>query len=254
MNMKKTALAVALAGALGVGIGTAQASLVTLYQPYTYTGSNFSMRSAGGTVVGGTNDVSGSWDGALYNSQSDVSANGTGVANVTLSSPTTFFGNVWTAHNIQAFAPGTYTFTTDGNATTKAWDTTTSNGALSPTQTMTVGTGQVGLHMLFDWGTSYNIDVVDVTNVNANYASPFWSGGGTTSDWWSGSNTHIWGLASTGGQGMPNGPFAGYMANFNTYNGTNVAPVPIPAAAWLFGSGLIGLVGVSRRRRQNRQS
>jgi hypothetical protein len=26
-------------------------------------------------------------------------------------------------------------------------------------------------------------------------------------------------------------------------------PVPVPAAAWLFGSGLIGLVGVSRRRR-----
>ena len=28
----------------------------------------------------------------------------------------------------------------------------------------------------------------------------------------------------------------------------DVAPVPVPAAAWLFGSGLLGLVGVARRR------
>jgi hypothetical protein len=31
---------------------------------------------------------------------------------------------------------------------------------------------------------------------------------------------------------------------------TNVAAVPVPAAAWLFGSGLLGLIGVARRRRQ----
>jgi len=29
---------------------------------------------------------------------------------------------------------------------------------------------------------------------------------------------------------------------------TNVAAVPVPAAAWLFGSGLLGLIGVARRR------
>jgi hypothetical protein len=28
----------------------------------------------------------------------------------------------------------------------------------------------------------------------------------------------------------------------------NPAPVPIPAAAWLFGSGLLGLIGIARRK------
>jgi hypothetical protein len=27
------------------------------------------------------------------------------------------------------------------------------------------------------------------------------------------------------------------------------SPVPVPAAAWLFGSGLLGLVGIARRRK-----
>jgi hypothetical protein len=34
-----------------------------------------------------------------------------------------------------------------------------------------------------------------------------------------------------------------------TGNSTVTAPVPLPAAVWLFGSGLMGLVGVSRRRK-----
>jgi len=31
--------------------------------------------------------------------------------------------------------------------------------------------------------------------------------------------------------------------------GVDLAPVPVPAAVWLFGSGLIGLVGVARRKK-----
>jgi hypothetical protein len=34
-----------------------------------------------------------------------------------------------------------------------------------------------------------------------------------------------------------------------TIKGNSAAPVPLPAAVWLFGSGLMGLVGVSRRRK-----
>jgi hypothetical protein len=46
---------------------------------------------------------------------------------------------------------------------------------------------------------------------------------------------------------------AGVDANGNlTFTGNSTgggAPVPLPAAVWLFGSGLLGLVGVSRRRK-----
>ena len=36
--------------------------------------------------------------------------------------------------------------------------------------------------------------------------------------------------------------------------GTPLAPVPIPAAAWLFGSGFLGLIAVARRRRKGSDS
>lgn len=68
---------------------------------------------------------------------------------------------------------------------------------------------------------------------------------------------------SVGGSPMRAGPFLGSNANFDirsihvtsctdTGTGTDackVAPVvPVPAAVWLFGSGLLGLVGIARRR------
>lgn len=59
-----------------------------------------------------------------------------------------------------------------------------------------------------------------------------------------------------GGSQMDNGPFIGFNANFDMTDLTVVAitqppAIPIPAAVWLFGSGLLGLVGVARRRRQS---
>jgi hypothetical protein len=68
-----------------------------------------------------------------------------------------------------------------------------------------------------------------------------------------------------GGSPMIAGPFAGNNANFDFTSihittcedtGTpggcaGTAPIPVPAAVWLFGSGLMGLVGVARRRKQS---
>ena len=50
---------------------------------------------------------------------------------------------------------------------------------------------------------------------------------------------------------MGTAPFPGHGANFDMTSMTVTAittTVPVPAAVWLFGSGLLGLVGVARRK------
>ena len=55
------------------------------------------------------------------------------------------------------------------------------------------------------------------------------------------------------GSPMIDGPFAGTSVNFDIGSGNSlevlsVSSVPVPAAVWLFGSGLIGLIGLARRK------
>ncbi len=54
-----------------------------------------------------------------------------------------------------------------------------------------------------------------------------------------------------GGSPMIAGPFVGFNANFDVLSMTvtNVTAIPVPAAVWLLGSGLLGLVGVARRKK-----
>ena len=55
-----------------------------------------------------------------------------------------------------------------------------------------------------------------------------------------------------GGNPMADGPFTGFNANFDITSMTNIQMTsegPVPAAVWLLGSGLLGLVGVARRRK-----
>lgn len=70
--------------------------------------------------------------------------------------------------------------------------------------------------------------------------NPFSGGGPFTDDGVSGSP-------------MVDGPFYGVNVNFDIGSGNSlevlsVTSVPVPSAAWLFGSGLIGLVGMARRK------
>jgi len=59
---------------------------------------------------------------------------------------------------------------------------------------------------------------------------------------------------SIAGSPMIDGPFQNISVNFDIGSGnsltvTSVSAVPVPAAVWLFGSGLIGLVGLARRKK-----
>ena len=50
--------------------------------------------------------------------------------------------------------------------------------------------------------------------------------------------------------GSPGGAFDGKTGNWVMQGTVSTSAVPIPAAVWLFGSGVMGLAGVARRRRR----
>jgi len=59
-----------------------------------------------------------------------------------------------------------------------------------------------------------------------------------------------------GGSPLTGGPFPGFNINLDIGSGNSLtltsvttSVVPIPAAAWLFGSGLIALIGLARRKK-----
>jgi len=266
--MKKTLIASSVA--LAVGAPCAFASGVNdLYGDASFTtdSANFTMLAGNGGIIGGTNDVLMTWDGDGFNNSSDYTGAGT-YANVTAASTTSFFGHMWTSHDIQVFTPGSYSF-----------DVTLGGGALETGPlTATVGAGQLGMHMLFDWAGNNNIDVFVVatsgsvfgsgvgmksvgspctsTTLNCLWTGKGWAGGLAANAPAGGT---VWMLASVDGNGdglmgipMPGGgPFPGFNANFNA----NLSPtpetvVPVPAAVWLFGSGLMGLAAVARRKKK----
>ncbi len=79
--------------------------VATAAEAITTTGNNFTMLDSNGNIVGGTNNVTFSWDGTFLTS---VATSGQ-VSNATLSSPTPFFGVNWFAHDVAVYGPGTYT-------------------------------------------------------------------------------------------------------------------------------------------------
>ncbi len=189
----------AIAASIVMALGSTAVSAATM------SNASFDMATPGGGFFAPDTAVTGSIGGGSWS-----------VASTNL-----FFGVAWTAHGGTTFGPGTYTIATVEGGTYTG---------------IVVGAGQVGGHILFDWGSSANIDVVNVWDVSA-------AGVYTSTDVETG-NANGESLDGIPGLSMIDGPFGGYNANFNF-----TSAVPVPAAVWLFGSGLLGLVGVARRKK-----
>ena len=240
--MQNKTIVSAIAALSVMGVTGAQAAQVdasangyALENSASTSGNNFTMLTPGGGLQGGNNTTDMTWDGTVFTENSDYTGIGT-TSNMTLSSTTAFSGFNWTAHGVQVFAPGSYTF-----------DATIEDSTTTTPLNMTVDQGQLGAHMLFDWGLSArNIDVAVVWDANGVF-----QGDQTLT------GTKVFDAVSrdddgNGNPGIPmvDGPFAGFEANFNLDGITpDASPVPVPAAAWLFGTGLVGLAGVGRRRK-----
>ena len=193
-------------------------AMAAALQAQASTGNNFTLLDAGGGMVGGTNDVTVTWDGTFNADVTDTNFN------MEISSPTTFFGFNWNAHHVRVFGPGTYTFDTGCDVSLIEAGSCTPGAGGGTLLTMTVEPGQVGAHMLFDWGGNNNIDVVNVWDAASLFGTgtEMYAGGTTTEDPHSGDPAHRWGLANTDndqdgvlGTAMVDGPFAGFSASFN---------------------------------------
>ena len=185
----------AIAASLALMLGSGAASAAPM------TSATFTMLDSTGGTVGVDTTVTGDIGGGTWS----------------VASTTPFFGQNWTAHSGTTFGPGTYTIDTGGGVSYTG---------------IVVGPGQVGGHILFNWGVTADIDVVNVWDVTGNTY--------TSTDV---TATNPVGPDGIRGLSMIDGAFVGFNANFD------FTAVPVPAAVWLFGSGLLGLVGVARRRK-----
>jgi len=201
---------------------------------------NFTMLNPPGDTFGGTNDVEFIWDGVTTNL--DETDNNFGVMTIGSKNSFPFNGFIWTAHHVRVFGPGTYTFDTTCTVAQLEAGIAACNNPLQPGQTerfltMTIGAGQLGAHILFDWSTSSNIDVVNVWAQNAVW-DRLGKTGGTQNRIYLGetgvppAEDATWALISTdingdgfNGAPMVDGPFQGYYANFSYKPGSSGAGI-----------------------------
>ena len=120
-----------------------------------------------GSTATGSNDFFTVWDGTL-NSEDDI-LNDTTRENMFISNRQLILGSEWRVHDIRVFGPGRYVFNGCSNNPNPA---TPCSEAIE----MRVAEGQIGAHMLVDWGNEINIDVVNVWNRNQSFCPAAASG------------------------------------------------------------------------------
>ena len=155
--------------------------------------------------------------GNLYAVTGTLNDAGTGI----IHSIDFFFNQPWTATQQSWF---------DTHSTTLAWSSDGYDGAYAFTHTFHLTGNQVAAGMYFDWGLSSAMPVLTIFDCPV-------SGGGTCI-----------------GHSLPlvTPPFPGQQPGFNGVTSDDFlvsGAVPIPSSLWLFGSGLIGLIGIVRRKK-----
>jgi len=273
MNLKKTALTVALGTALGLSATASQADVINM----SYTGA-FTMLGATGLIV--TNDAEGPYWDPTWNYGMRTTINGT------MSFDTATMGGTGTVEPFDFFA-GSGQAVASGVSMQAIGDGMGGPGGLilgnmafdwngsSITTNIVLdasglfaamGMGPVAEGMVLDqsfcvatgacataasdsaWTSKNGLPLIGPTPIaTSTYNVAGSTGFGTTLGQLSlGVDDGI------GGSPMDNGPFVDFNANFDITSITVtsvVSAVPVPAAVWLFGSGLIGLAGVARRRK-----
>ena len=156
-----------------------------------------------------------------YGASGTVNSNGGGQLN----SVDNFFSNPWVADQQSWFDTHTSSLTWSGTGATS----NTSSAISDFSYTFHLSSNQVAVGTYFDWNGNNNIPVLTI------YDCPETGGGACF------------------GNSLPmvTIPFPGQITNFNgstTDNFPISGSVPVPAAVWLFGSGLIGLIGLARRK------
>jgi len=209
MKYQKTLLAASLA----------LAATGAMAAPDNFTGGNFTMYDPAGGVVGFINDLTGFVDPVAMTWN---------VASATL-----YSGLPWTTSGGTLFGPGTNTVNVNG-------DGSVTQGAANPNVTFTVGAGQVGGNINFNWGSSFTgLDVFNVWNIVDN-------GDGTYN--WVSTNIDNDVLGIPGLGFVESFPLPNFSLNFNFTSGVASAPVPEASTTGMLLAGL-SLVGFLARRR-----
>ena len=181
-----------------------------------------------GNVSAATYDVTGLF--TFYDSTNSAARNSSATGTyddvsgaMDLSGYVDFFG-VWSASGNIITTPGTY-------------DMTHPEGIITGIE---VGAGHWFGPLFFNWGVNTNIDAVHVwdTTYNLDNSISLFS-------------TDVISDIFPTGSGAPGHPsMSGPTVGFTYSVDLLLTPttVPVPAAVWLFGSGLIGLMGLARRK------
>lgn len=106
-----------------------------------------------------------------------------------------------------------------------------------------------------DFSIEFRYESIDWTTGDASGGTGGLGGTVSRAGWSSGNGADFFELSESGNQSLmldlenrSNVGTAG-LYTFDVVNGVTLPEVPIPAAVWLFGSGLIGLIGIARRKK-----